>query len=173
MKKNIMIDLETMGSGSNAAIVAVGAVRFGKGGIGETFYKKISLAESCSYGMEIDADTVIWWLKQSDEARAELTDGNTSPLLEVMTDFEKYLNDDDVVWGNGSDFDNVILGNLWKSLDKEVPWKFWNSQCYRTMKNTNRDVKMQRQGTHHNALDDAISQAEHLIDIAISKNIDL
>ena len=173
MKENAMVDLETMGTGGNAAIVAVGMVKFDKSGIGETYYAKLDLKEVCSYGMEIDPDTVLWWLKQSDEARAELTDGNTLPLLEMMDEIETFLGDDAVVWGNGSDFDNVILGNVWKSLGKEVPWKYWNSQCYKTIKNTYRDVKMKRTGTHHNALHDAISQAEHLIDIATAKGFEL
>ncbi len=171
--KNIMVDLETMGQGRNAAIVAIGAVKFNAEGTGETFYAKIDLNEAVSFGMEMDPDTVIWWLKQDDAARKELTDGKTIPLLEVMEMLERYISEDSVVWGNGSDFDNVILGEIWKSLGREIPWKFWNSQCYRTIKNTNRDVKMTRKGTHHNALDDAISQAEHLIEIAKRKNIAL
>jgi len=170
---NVMIDLETMGTGRNAAIVAIGAVKFDKSGLGEEYYVKISLVEACMFGMEMTAETVLWWLKQSDEARAELTDGKTTCVYQVIEDFEHFLGDDAVVWGNGSDFDNVILAELWLSQDLQVPWKFWNSQCYRTIKNTNRDVPFNRVGVHHNALDDARSQAAHLVEIAYAKNIPL
>jgi exodeoxyribonuclease VIII len=173
-KNNVMIDIETMGTEANAAIVAVGAVRFNKTGIDETsFYAKLDLEEVCKHGMEMDASTVLWWLKQSDEARAELTDGETTPLHIVMDELKKFLGDDAVVWGNGSDFDNVIVSTLYTSFDREIPWKFWNSQCYRTIKNIYRDIKMERRGTHHNALYDAISQAEHLIAIANAKGFNL
>jgi len=170
-----MIDLETMGSGSNAAIVAIGAVKFDKRGTREIFYKTIKLESSVSFGLDIDADTVMWWLKQNDEARRALTEEEGETLNFALSCFNTWVGDDPIVWGNGSDFDNVILANAYKktAVQKELPWKFWNNRCYRTMKSLYRDVKMERKGTHHNALDDAISQAEHLIAIAVAKNIEL
>ncbi|MFM9673750.1 3'-5' exonuclease, partial [Streptomyces galilaeus] len=70
---HVMLDLETMGQGNNAAIVAIGAVFFEPttGEIGDTFYRKIDLESAAQYG-EIDPNTVLWWLKQSDAARAEI-----------------------------------------------------------------------------------------------------
>ena len=175
--KNIMIDLETMGSGSNAAIVSVGAVVFDENGIGATFYRKVSLKDSVSLGLDIDTDTVLWWMKQSDEARAELTDSDSFSLGSVLSEFSDFARGGGhtVVWGCGSDFDNVILANAWGKAFPHIklPWEFWNNRCYRTVKNLFRDVKMERTGTHHNALDDAISQAEHLIKIANEKGIKL
>lgn len=46
----------------------------------------------------------------------------------------------------------------------EQPWAFWNDRCYRTLK-ARSELKIARTGTHHNALDDAKSQALHLITI--------
>jgi exodeoxyribonuclease VIII len=43
------------------------------------------------------------------------------------------------------------------------PWRHWNDRCYRTVKSLYPDVKLERVGTHHNAVDDAESQARHLI----------
>jgi inhibitor of KinA sporulation pathway (predicted exonuclease) len=46
----------------------------------------------------------------------------------------------------------------------QAPWKFYNDRCYRTLKAMYPHIKMpKRTGTHHNALDDAISQVNHLI----------
>ena len=69
-----MLDLETMGNGPNAAITAIGAVKFDpdKGEIVETFYFKVNLESSVKQGGVIDASTVIWWLGQNEEARAEM-----------------------------------------------------------------------------------------------------
>lgn len=171
--QNIMIDIETMGQGSNAAVVAIGAVSFDNDGIVDRFYEKIDLREAAKYG-DIDPDTILWWLKQSDEARSELDPKETKDINTVMYMLESYINfygNNTKIWGNGSDFDNVILSNLFRKLAIVPPWQFWNNRCYRTIKNIFSDVKMERTGTHHNALDDAISQAEHLISICKKHNI--
>ena len=178
MSKHIMIDIETMGQSADAAIVAIGAVAFDECGLGEDLYVRISLEEAAKYG-NIDASTVLWWMKQEDAAREEITkEGAFDPkeAAHVLSHFISGNSGDDgnvSVWGNGSDFDNVILANWYKALGKQLPWKFWENRCYRTIKSLNRDVAMKREGTHHNALDDARSQAMHLIDIAKEKNIKL
>lgn len=46
-------------------------------------------------------------------------------------------------------------------VDLELPWKFWNDRCYRTV--SAGFPRRQQTGTHHNALDDAISQTKHLL----------
>jgi inhibitor of KinA sporulation pathway (predicted exonuclease) len=47
-------------------------------------------------------------------------------------------------------------------------WKFYNNRCYRTLKNlpAAKGTTIDRgTGTHHNALDDAVSQAKHAVQI--------
>jgi len=67
---NIMLDLETMGNGNNAAIIAIGAVKFDQD-ITDRFYKTIDLDSSVDVGLEIDPSTVLWWMKQGDDARGQ------------------------------------------------------------------------------------------------------
>jgi hypothetical protein len=69
------------------------------------------------------------------------------------------------IWGNGASFDNAILAEAYDCARIDRPWKYWNDRCYRTMKNQFPLVPFRRSGTHHNALDDARSQAEHLMEI--------
>ena len=71
---HVMVDLETMGKKHNAPIVAIGAVVFdpATGSIGESFYKVVCLESSVNWGAVIDPSTVIWWLKQSSEARSAI-----------------------------------------------------------------------------------------------------
>ena len=71
-EKHIMLDLETMGKTDNAAITAVGAVYFDLNNILSRFDILVDLNTSTGIGMEMDVDTVLWWSKQSDEARAQL-----------------------------------------------------------------------------------------------------
>lgn len=160
---NIMLDLETMGNGSNAAIIAIGAVRFDTE-VTDKFYETVALDSAVASGLEIDPDTVMWWMKQSDEARSQF-DRQSEHLRTALMLFTQWIGDNAIVWGNGSDFDNVILANAYKKCGLTVPWRFWNNRCYRTIKNLNHDIKMARTGTYHNAVDDAESQANHLLRI--------
>ena len=70
------------------------------------------------------------------------------------------------IWGNGAAFDNVVLASAFRATGMQVPWAFWNDRCYRTVKSLFSNVKLKRSGTHHNALDDAVTQAKHLLEIA-------
>lgn len=89
------------------------------------------------------------------------------PILISLQAFKDWLppKSDPLIWGNGASFDNVILANAYRAASIQQPWAYWNDRCYRTLKKRYLDIALRRQGTHHNALDDAISQAEHLITI--------
>jgi len=163
---DIMLDLETMGTSFNAPIVAIGAVRFDPKSeeIGETFYQLIDLKSCVDKGLLLDVDTVLWWMRQGDNARGQICNPSLErvPLEIALVNFGIWLKPDDKVWGNGVDFDNVILSTAYRRCNLEQPWKFWNNRCYRTIKNMQPDIELVREGTHHNCLDDAISQAKHL-----------
>lgn len=163
MKTQVMIDLETLGNKPGSVIVAIGAVKFGSGEITSSFYERVD-AESCvQLGLRLDAATVMWWLKQSDAARKEITRPG-GKLSEVLMRFSSWVNDLDAeVWGNGASFDNVLLSDAYDRAQLPRPWKYYNDRCYRTVKNLRPEVPIMRGGTHHNALDDAKSQAKHLM----------
>lgn len=168
--KNIMLDLETMGTGSNAAICSIGAVEFDleSGTLGREFYETVDLQSSVNAGGVIDAATVLWWLKQSEAASKELLDPATD-IKGALTLLDNWLYASETpnplicIWGNGADFDNVILRNAYERLNMVTPWGPWASRCYRTIKSMNPDLKIERAGTHHCAVDDARDQARHLI----------
>lgn len=164
MSIHVMVDLETLGQGSNAVIIAIGAVQFDPdtGWIGEEFYDVVDPQTSVDAGMQIDVSTVMWWMRQGDDARKAVTrDG--SPLADVLTSLREWYPHEAPLWGNGAAFDNVILGNAYKALKIRAPWPYWGDRCYRTLKALQPDIQLARTGTHHHALDDARSQAEHAI----------
>jgi exodeoxyribonuclease VIII len=169
MNDNRMLDLETLGTGNNAVIISIGAVLFDKDGVSnETFYKRIDPQSCVDVGMEMSTSTVMWWMKQSDAARVEFNKPTVSiqqALLSFTTWLIQHAGDfeDRKVWGNGATFDNVILDNAYKKCKLEKLWPYWGDACYRTLKNLFPEVKMERTGTFHNALDDARSQAFHCI----------
>lgn len=166
---DVMLDLETMGNGPRAAIAAIGAVEFDipSREIGDLFYAVVDLESAVAAGGVIDASTVCWWMRQSDEARQLFAQGGEHIAL-ALQQFSTWLADrgpvDEVrVWGNGAAFDNVVLGSAYTALSLPQPWRFWNNRCYRTVKSLHPEVKMVRVGTYHLAVDDAESQARHLI----------
>lgn len=163
---HVMIDLETMGTSPNAPIVAIGACRFDENGVGDDwFYETISLKSAIQNGAVLDPDTVVWWMGQERGARLEITDA-TRELIDALDDFRIWITKDepDGVWGNGAGFDNMILSETYKRNNQPAPWSYKLDRCYRTIKSLS-GVEMERTGTHHNALDDARSQANHLIAI--------
>jgi exodeoxyribonuclease VIII len=186
---NVMLDLETFGTSSNSAIFSIGAVSFCKSnGILDRFYVNIDPSDCQKHGLEINADTVVWWMSQSEEARNSVCEpkdingdkATRLPLKEALIEFTEWLSvvsppflgdssksvlSDLAVWGCGSDFDNVLIENAYKKVGEKVPWKFRNNRCYRTIKSLFPNIKIERKGTHHNALDDAEHQANHLIEI--------
>jgi exodeoxyribonuclease VIII len=165
---NVMIDLETMGNSSTAAIIAIGAVEFSKDGLGREFYTTVNLGSAVAAGLTMDASTVLWWMEQSDAARkAAIAAGRCPrPLATALGSLSQWMPVDAEVWGNGATFDNVILTNAYKSVGLTRPWPFWTDRCFRTLKNLYPHIGApERTGTHHNALDDAKFQALHAIEI--------
>lgn len=164
---HIMLDLETMGTRPSAPIVSIGAVAFSAGGVHHEFYLPVSLSTSVSEGAIIDPVTVMWWMEQSDEARRALRAADATPVREALRKFFDWQKAFELagVWGNGASFDNVILTETYHRAYGVTPWRFWQDRCYRTVKNMYPNVELVRSGTHHNALDDARTQAEHLIAI--------
>ena len=164
-----MLDLETVGNTSQSAIIAVGAVKFGDK-VTEAFYTVIDLESSFKAGLKADASTIMWWMKQSEEARKQF-DVVGELLAKALLDFSLWVGDSPVVWGNGATFDNVILSNAYNLCGLPRPWSYKDDMCYRTVRNMFPDVSCKREGVYHNAVYDARNQANHLIKILNRRTI--
>ncbi|MCW7555541.1 3'-5' exoribonuclease [Endozoicomonas gorgoniicola] len=171
---NLMVDLETMGNGSNAAIIAIGACFFDldTGEVGHSFYQSIQLDSAVEKGLAMDPATVTWWMSQSNEARAIFKEKGTT-LDKALARFIRFARQSHLkVWGNGSSFDNVILRNALNTCGMAIPWNFWNDRDVRTMVELGRSIldfdpkrDMPFEGVRHHALDDAKHQARYVSEI--------
>ena len=173
-----MLDLETMSTTSNAAIVSIGAVFFepSTGELGADIYLVIDLENSSKFG-DADGSTIKWWLKQSDEARDVFNDKHAISLERALAAFNDWIStevgpNEVNMWGNGASFDNVILRNAYRACNQSSPWKFYNDRDVRTMVDLGRSLRgidpkktLSLQGTAHNALDDAMFQARYVSEI--------
>ena len=61
MSVNVMVDLETLGNGSESVIISIGAVEFDPetGELGREFYKVVDAQSCVDAGLKIDASTVM------------------------------------------------------------------------------------------------------------------
>lgn len=167
MNKHHMIDLETMGLRPTSAILSIGIVLFDQTSIIDKFYTPVSLKSCLEFGLTTDKSTEDWWAKQSDVAR-KAWDTADAPALDVaMSMMAQWMRShggykQTCPWSNGADFDLVLLANACRAIEAETPWPFYNHHCFRTMKNVFLVEPSARVGTYHNALDDAVTQTNHL-----------
>lgn len=185
MSKHVMLDLETLGNGNNAAIVSIGAYYFDTSdpNNGEEYYVLVNPSTSVGFGQVMDASSVLWWMDKSDDARKEIVKAGKEGLTlsDALIDFSRWYitmlkksgKTTLPVWGNGSTFDNVIISNAYNAVGVDKPWFYRSDYCYRTLANICQSVrKNELEGTLHNALDDAKIQAKHLAAIFKKLNLD-
>jgi exodeoxyribonuclease VIII len=173
----LMVDIESMGKGSDAPVVSIGAVFFdpATGRLGPDFYKVISLESAMAWGGAPDASTIVWWLKQSSEARSAIAMDDTIPLDDALLQLNDFIFENAAngagtveVWGNGATFDNVILRNSYSRTGINCPWKFTNDRDVRTIVALGKAVGCEPRhqipfdGDAHNALADARHQAKYV-----------
>ena len=165
--KDVMVDLETLGTTADAVIMSIGAVKFNVETDeidDEGFYASISIDSNLDKGRRIDEETLIWWMGQSAQAQAVFREPKQD-LAAALDDLAAWFGNDDklTVWSNGADFDIPMLAHAYRQHDWLTPWKFWNARCFRTWKGlpAARKVNYEKVGVAHNALSDAINQAKH------------
>lgn len=176
---DLMIDIECCGTTPNSALMAIGAAFFDLQSlrVGPTFYKAVHLATSVRLGMDMDPGTVMWWMRQSDQARYAVVN-NTYDVRQVLDEFSGFIAEHSRVqdvrpYGNAAAFDLTILGSAYRLADKPQPWMYVNERCFRTIRNLFPAVEYdptKRETVHHNALDDSMFQIEHLFKIKRSRN---
>lgn len=174
-KAHVAIDLETLSTSPAAVMLSIGAVAVCEStGTRLQFYAATSV--DSQPGRKTDASTLIWWDKQSTEARKALDYAHSedcpplSQALDQLTDWLGKLGEthDVYVWGNGADFDIGILSHAYKEISNFVPWDFRKVRDMRTLYDLTLrfglTISVPRVGTHHNALDDAQFQADVIME---------
>jgi hypothetical protein len=165
MNTDIMIDLETLATTPDAAVLTIGAVRFDPFGEdikepgADSFYVRVDLDSCDELGLAVSDDTLAWWAKQDQTAQDEAFSGdNRIHIRDAMNQLYKFCWGAKRVWSHGSGFDVVICEHIFRKLNKAVPWSFWQVRDTRTIydlgiENNRPDV------LKHHALHDAYSQA--------------
>lgn len=169
---DVMIDIETLATTPNSAILTIAAVKFNrKDEIKpleklDTFYSRIQHGSCQKLGMYVDVETVRWWNLQTTDAKYEAFDNpDRTHIKDSLLKLADFLKGCKCVWANSPNFDCVILENAFKLCEIEVPWKFWNLRDCRTVYDLGK-VNLKSFSSlkdSHNALNDSYNQIRALL----------
>lgn len=178
---HLMTDFETLGTDPDSVVISLGVAAFNRSGILDKIMFEFEFDKQEAMGRTIDPDTLAWWKNQSEDAQKQLIVSDFAiDFPEFFRLFEEFIDKNLAklgedrkqlkIWGKGADFDVVILTDIYRRHHPQgkraLPWKFWGVKCYRMFESMTDCGKLAtRLGTHHNALDDAIFQAECVIKI--------
>lgn len=163
--KDIMIDIETLGTTPGSVVLSVAAVYFdpNTGQVGSKLFLPILLGDSMAYGMRIEPSTLSWWLEQRPEIlKKSFSDG--LPLVDVLSQLSVFIGvgTDHKVWGNSARFDLGLLEAAYKAVGKPIPWSFRNERCYRTI-TSHWPVELEKdERTAHDPIADCLYQVARL-----------
>lgn len=169
-----MVDIETLDTRPSAVVLSIGVVLFNRRNpdvpfkeLNLKFGKKEFRDEQIMMGRTVDKETVRWWKGQDAEARKLFNQANVSSVTEALEKLSTFILAEKVnllIWGNGANFDNVIVASMYDSFGMEAPWKFWNDRCFRTFKGEHGHIARPPafEGVKHDAVDDARQQALYL-----------
>lgn len=166
MSTDLMIDIETLGTGGNSHVLSIGLVWFDINHPDESLIElPIIYPVMDQPRSQIDGETVQWWMKQGVEAKEVFAyalerDSLSDAAAEVANAVDKASR----VWAKDPDFDCVILDNFVRNyLNKGIKWPFWKNRSVRTMLDVYPQAKqLPFEGVEHNALADAVHQAKQM-----------
>lgn len=175
---DLMLDLETLDTRPSAVVLSIGAVMFDRytREIGPTFYVELTnhLDDQLKNGRTVSGDTIAWWMRQSPEARRVFEEKKTSherctPMyaLSMFIDFCR-THKAKFVWAKDPDFDVVILRSMFEAYgvnDLHFPFSYSKGRSCRTMEDVPGAPLSDSWPVAHNALADAIEQAQRIQEI--------
>ena len=174
-----MLDLETLGTSPGCVILSIGACAFDETGVGSNHFHALVWQQTCrDVGLVVDDKTLDWWAQQAPEAKAILAatrnPGTSIGLGEALSSFALWFatHPGACIWGNGATFDQPVLEAAYRRCGwASPPWKYNAARCYRTLKALHPNVSAPEtiNGVKHDALSDAINQAQHAAAILASR----
>ena len=169
MMKDVMIDIETLATSNNALILTIGAIKWDrkkplkKKDDLDKFYRRININSCKKIGLEINQETLNWWENQDEVVRYEALENNENrvDIKTALLEFIEWYGNCKFVWGNGDDFDCVIMTNAFEKCGLSPPWKFWETRYVRTLYDLGgvKNYMLKKLDCKaHNAIDDCYKQ---------------
>lgn len=143
---SIMLDLETVSTEPNAAIMQIGATTFDENGQLNhptqscNFNLRVSLQSALFAGLHMNPETVEWWKVQDALAKSAVGgDGECVSLLMAVRKFSawyhgwKLKHEDVLIWSHGASFDIPVLKSAFNAVQIATPWHYRSERCTRTL----------------------------------------
>jgi len=142
MRKDIMVDIETLGTGENATVFQIAATSFNLT-TGEKYESINLIGDIEKYNcLNADGSTLKWWLNTDKELLTELLNKGSYGEDDLFESLHKWLKaqsttgdmKDVYLWGNGILFDNAKLQtNLNGCNGLKYPIYYRNDRDVRTI----------------------------------------
>lgn len=171
---DLMVDVECLGKSETAALLSIGAVFFDLNTctLGPTFQRAIHLATAMRDGGTVDAGTILWWMGQGEKARNGVRFGGQD-IRTVLSDFSDFIGQtcrtaDVRPWGNSAAFDLPKIRTAYERIGATTPWHWVNERDFRTARAMHPAIiydPKEKGDDAHEALADAVFQAQHLFKI--------
>lgn len=171
---HVMTDIECLDLRPSAVILSIGFVAFNpetktvfeRGGL--VVYPSID--EQLQAGRTICESTLLWWMGQSIEAKADWMKGGRRSVDWCAGQIRGWFENQEspcYLWGNGATFDQPAIESF---LDyKALPWKYYNARDTRTLWHLFPYDEALKGETAHTALGDAVAQAHRVCEVWPSK----
>ena len=134
MSSHLMIDIEGLGTGPDAAILTIAAQSFDPFGTGyydRHYYARITLESQ--ENRRIQDDTLAWWATQPKAQEEAFAEDNRIPLDQALDELYRLAWQHDYIWAQGPTYDINILEHAYKSYNKTQPWQFYRIRDSRTV----------------------------------------
>jgi len=171
---DIICDLETLGTREDAVILTLALVKLNADeqdsydtleDPDRYFYAVLDAQEQIDvWRRSVTFDTFKWWTQQDREPTQAAFLTGRQPVEKTLREMVKWIGKGTVLWGNGENFDNIILESLLQDCGIQSPWAFWEHRDLRTMQDMNYRMTGEKKpnipkGVAHHALDDAKYEA--------------
>jgi len=136
--KDLMIDLETLGSDYGAVITQIGACYFDRksGEIGDTFLVNIDPKTATRLGFKIEPETVEWWFTQPNKTWLKEP---RVPLPQALDQYREFSKKAKYVWSHAT-FDFSMLLDACFRLGRKPLNHYSSTRDIRTLMDLCRDV---------------------------------
>jgi len=134
---DIMVDIETCGTGPDACILTIAAQMFNPLerhdlAQGRHFYCRVDPGSQPD--RRIQEDTIQWWASQPKSAQEEAFGVDNRISLETaLRELAKLIWQSKRFWAQGPTFDANILEHAYKSYNIALPWQFYQVRDSRTL----------------------------------------
>lgn len=143
--RNIMLDIETLGTEPQSVILAAAAQEFDDDGpVGDGVFVRFPVQPQLDKGRTVSEATLRFWAEQNQKLFERMLNPQYVNIYRALADLEKYFQrhsdevfapvDPVVVWANSPNFDAVLMESLFRRFGFTIPWSHRDLRDVRTLR---------------------------------------